>query len=111
MTVDHHVPISAGGDDADDNLVYACARCNLYKGDYAPPVTSASDDHVLHPLNDTLSDHYVESDAGILEPQTPRGQLHVALLRLQPPATGPIPPLTACAGADGNDPRPAAGSY
>ena len=34
LTVDHYVPVSAGGDETDGNLVYACHRCNLYKGDF-----------------------------------------------------------------------------
>lgn len=33
LTVDHFRPVAAGGGDDDDNLVYACFRCNLYKGD------------------------------------------------------------------------------
>jgi 5-methylcytosine-specific restriction endonuclease McrA len=32
-TVDHLVPVSAGGTDAPTNLVAACARCNGRKGD------------------------------------------------------------------------------
>jgi DNA-directed RNA polymerase subunit RPC12/RpoP len=32
LTVDHFCPVSAGGDDSDENLVYACVRCNQYKG-------------------------------------------------------------------------------
>lgn len=34
LTVDHFRPVSAGGDDREENLVYACFRCNLYKGDF-----------------------------------------------------------------------------
>ena len=36
LTVDHYVPAAAGGDDSDANLVYACFRCNLFKGDFCP---------------------------------------------------------------------------
>jgi len=35
LTIDHFVPVSAGGGEAEENLVYACHRCNLYKGDFA----------------------------------------------------------------------------
>jgi hypothetical protein len=85
LTVDHYVPVSAGGDDSDDNLIYACVRCNLYKGDYTPHAISTVGERVLHPLIDTLSDHYMENEIGILEARTPSGEFHVALLRLNRP--------------------------
>jgi hypothetical protein len=28
LTIDHFQPVTAGGDDSDDNLVYACFRDN-----------------------------------------------------------------------------------
>ena len=34
LTVDHFQPTSKGGGDDEENLVYCCFRCNLYKGDY-----------------------------------------------------------------------------
>jgi hypothetical protein len=34
--------VSPGGDDGDDNLVYACFRCNLFKADFHP--TSAGNE-------------------------------------------------------------------
>ena len=39
LTVDHFCPVSAGGDDSDENLVYACVRCNQYKGALRPEAT------------------------------------------------------------------------
>jgi 5-methylcytosine-specific restriction endonuclease McrA len=36
LTLDHYRPLSAGGDDSLDNLVYACVRCNQYKHTYWP---------------------------------------------------------------------------
>jgi len=36
LTVDHYRPLAAGDADELANLVYACFRCNLYKGDYWP---------------------------------------------------------------------------
>lgn len=42
LTVDHFRPLSAGGDDSDDNLVYACIRCNQYKGILLPELTGRS---------------------------------------------------------------------
>ena len=85
LTVDHYVPVSAGGVDTNGNLVYACVRCNLYKSDYTPTADSLPHERVLHPLNDSLSDHYTENEAGILEPRTPNGAFHIALLWLNRP--------------------------
>jgi len=87
LTVDHYQPVTAGGDDSDENLVYACFRCNTYKGDYIP--TPADIQHarrVLHPLRDPLSFHLRENEqTGWLEPLTDTGRFHVLLLRLNRP--------------------------
>ncbi len=37
--VDHIVPFSRGGEPTRENLVCACSRCNLYKGDRTPDET------------------------------------------------------------------------
>ena len=36
LTIDHFHPLSKGGGDQPDNLIYCCVRCNLHKGDYWP---------------------------------------------------------------------------
>ncbi len=36
VTIDHFIPVSAGGPDAIQNLVTACLKCNLEKGSRAP---------------------------------------------------------------------------
>ena len=36
LTIDHYRPRSQDGADTEDNLLYACQRCNLYKADYWP---------------------------------------------------------------------------
>lgn len=36
LTIDHVVPLSAGGDDAPHNMVLACHLCNAFKGSYMP---------------------------------------------------------------------------
>ena len=33
---DHLLPLSQGGEDIPENVVIACAVCNMLKGDYAP---------------------------------------------------------------------------
>jgi hypothetical protein len=88
LTVDHHRPLAANGDDSDDNLVYACNRCNQYKGDFFP-----NDDdlrhgrRVLHPLQDDIAAHIQENQrTRQLEPLTETGHFHIALLQLNRPA-------------------------
>ncbi|MBU0511937.1 MAG: HNH endonuclease [Chloroflexi bacterium] len=87
LSVDHYHPKSAGGGDDDDNLVYACVKCNQFKGGYWPD----SDDithqwRVLHPLLDSLNVHLIEDEqTGYLQALTETGRFHIALLRLNRP--------------------------
>ncbi|MCZ7574897.1 MAG: HNH endonuclease [Ardenticatenaceae bacterium] len=87
LTIDHYQPRAAGGDDDDDNLVYACMKCNQYKGEFWP----TSDDvvqgrRILHPLLDDLPIHLTENkQTGYLEAFTETGRFHIALLRLNRP--------------------------
>jgi hypothetical protein len=83
LTVDHYVPVVAGGDDTPDNLVYACFRCNTFKGDSLPHLGDPRQTRILHPLNDNLTRHLREDVAtGLLEALTPEGESHIAILRL-----------------------------
>ncbi|MCB0047580.1 MAG: HNH endonuclease [Caldilineaceae bacterium] len=87
LTVDHYRPLSAGGGDELDNLVYACVRCNQYKHSYWP---TADDERlgfrVLHPLLDSLSTHYrLVVASGRFDPLSKIGHFHVTLLRLNRP--------------------------
>jgi len=82
LTVDHYKPTCAGGTDEQENLVYACYRCNLYKGDYWSDepdsrVLLPSDDHKLHLVEDPST--------GLVTPSSKRGRIHIALLRLNRP--------------------------
>lgn len=84
LTVDHIVPLSAGGTDKDDNRVYACIRCNQYKGTLRPGTSGPSNRPLLlHPLEDDLSAHLREdSSTGHLIALTARGRFHIDALRL-----------------------------
>ena len=63
LTVDHFCPASAGGDDSDENLVYACVRCNQYKGALRPEATDVTNERrLLHPLRDDLAAHIREDE-------------------------------------------------
>jgi hypothetical protein len=87
LTVDHYLPVSAGGDDADDNLVYACFRCNTFKAAFLPTAEDvAHGRRVLHPLRDDPAAHFrLNTATGRLEPSTETGHFHIALLHLNRP--------------------------
>lgn len=87
LTVDHYCPLSAGGDDSLDNLVYACVRCNQYKYTFWPSDgDKALGLRILHPLQDILVHHYRHNpQTGQLEPLTETGRFHITLLRLNRP--------------------------
>ncbi len=83
-TVDHYRPAVADGDESDDNLVYACFRCNSYKGDFWQ--TPDAELRVLHSLHDNTSLHFrYDETTGRLEPLTKTGRFHITLLRLNRP--------------------------
>ena len=88
LTVDHFIPVSAGGDNDEDNLVYACIRCNQYKAAYFPdPDAQAVGDYLLHPLFDNLASHLkANSLTGTMEALTRTGEFYIALLQLNRPA-------------------------
>jgi hypothetical protein len=84
LTIDHHKPLTAGGGDDPDNLVYACFRCNLYKGALWPGKTEAgAGRRILHPLLDDPAQHYFQDPKSCrLLPITETGRYHIAALRL-----------------------------
>ncbi len=87
LTIDHYRPRSAGGDDDEDNLVYACARCNQYKGDFWPDSDCVARlQRVLHPMLDDLTAHLIEDEqTGHMRELSETGRFHIALLRLNRP--------------------------
>lgn len=88
LTVDHYQPRTAGGGDDENNLVYACIKCNQYKGAFAPDTNDVRHGRrVLHPLQDDLSAHVREDpQTGHLASLTETGRFHLAVLQLNRPA-------------------------
>ncbi len=88
LAIDHFVPHSAGGGEDNDNLVYACFRCNQYKSDFTPSVEDAKlGRRILHPLTDSLPEHYLlNAENGFLVPLSKTGRFHIDLLHLNRPA-------------------------
>ena len=77
LTVDHFQPTSKDGNDAEENLVYCCFRCNIYKGDYW-----AEDSKLFNPRKDNRAEHFWFSESGKLLPLTETGEFTIKLLRL-----------------------------
>ncbi len=88
LTVDHFRPIAFGGDESDENLVYCCFKCNLYKGDFFPSAEDLKCGHeLLHPLRDNPALFFREdTQSGELEPLNETGRFHIQLLQLNRPA-------------------------
>ena len=85
LQIDHYQPISKGGGNDLDNLVYACAHCNRFKGSYWPDADSPDSFHLLHPLEDDLTAHIQLTADGRLIGLTPRGWFHIRWLHLNRP--------------------------
>lgn len=87
LTVDHYHPVSQGGDESEDNLVYACIKCNQFKGDFIPHADDQRNERrVLHPLIDPIGQHVqLEPGKGRLKSPTRTGRFHIELLQLNRP--------------------------
>lgn len=77
MTIDHFQPVSASGTDSEENLIYCCFRCNLYKGDFW-----SNDEQIFNPRINNFEDHFWLSETGKLFGLTAIGELTIKLLRL-----------------------------
>jgi HNH endonuclease len=82
LEVDHFEPVTAGGSDDIENLIYACTACNRFKGDYAPASDAPESLRLLHPLRDDVQAHVAETAQGSLLGITPRGWFHIQRLHL-----------------------------
>ncbi len=83
LTIDHYRPQRHAGADTEDNLLYACQRCNLYKGDYWP-----SDDPepmLWNPRREPRDSNMLALADGSLYPLTATGSFTIQRLRLNRP--------------------------
>jgi hypothetical protein len=85
LEIDHFCPPGHGGTDALDNLVYACTTCNRFKSDYWPTADAPNSLWLLHPGQDDLTAHLLETADGRLVGLTPRGWFHIDRLHLNRP--------------------------
>lgn len=85
LQIDHYRPITKGGKDNLDNLVYACVHCNRFKGNYWPDVSDPDSFYILHPGEDALTAYLRITASGCMEGLTPRGWFHIQRLHLNRP--------------------------
>lgn len=83
LTIDHFQPVSKGGSDQLNNLLYCCMRCNLYKQDYWPQYPD--DLPLWNPRTEPASNHFISLDDGNLYPLTSIGDFTIKLLHLNRP--------------------------
>jgi HNH endonuclease len=80
LTLDHFQPQSKNGKDEEENLIYCCFRCNLYKSDYW--TDNPNQTPLFNPRNDKFEEHFWFSESGKLLALTVIGETTVKLLRL-----------------------------
>lgn len=81
--IDHVIPIKHGGQTVSENLAYACAECNHFKGTDFATVDQASGEIVslFNPRTQQWREHFALEGARIA-PLTAMGRATVELLRL-----------------------------
>lgn len=87
-SVEHMIARQHGGADRDDNLAYACERCNLHKG---PNLAGLDPDtgrltRLFHPRTDHWDDHFAWS-GHVVVGLTPIGRTTVRVLAMNHPVT------------------------
>ena len=85
LEVEHFRPLSKGGTDALENLLYACTICNRYKSDYWAGEDTSENLQLLHPSRDQLERHTLALPDGTLIGLTERGWFHIDWLHLNRP--------------------------
>lgn len=84
LTIDHFQPISKGGGDESNNLIYSCIWCNQRKLDYWP--NHANEPHLWNPRTDDKVQHFLLLENGLLEPLTNTAAFTIRRLQLNRPA-------------------------
>lgn len=81
--VDHIISLKHGGSTEADNLAYACAFCNRYKGSDIASIATESGNLIrfYNPRIDRWSEHFGLKGSRI-EPVTEKGEVTARILRL-----------------------------
>jgi hypothetical protein len=81
LTVDHYQPLAAEGGDDLENLVYACFRCNLHKGDYWHE-TAENARRIFNPRLESINEHFWLSANGTIYSLTETAAFTIRRLQL-----------------------------
>ncbi len=79
LTRDHFKPLTKGGRNSLDNLVYSCERCNRAKGNYWG---DTDESRLLHPKEDDLAAHVSRGSSGEVIALSQRGSVYISVLEL-----------------------------
>lgn len=81
--IDHILPRKHGGSDSADNLAYACAQCNRYKGSDFAAIDPETGEIVslFNPRTELWAEHF-RLDEFVIEAITPTGRATMRLLQL-----------------------------
>jgi hypothetical protein len=85
FTIDHIIPLTAGGTDTLDNLALACFHCNRRKSTRQNAIDPETQEQtaLFNPRRDSWSNHFQWSADGLfILPQTATGRATIALLAL-----------------------------
>jgi hypothetical protein len=87
FTTEHIIARQHGGSDRDDNLAFACARCNLHKGPNIAGLDPETGEltRLFNPRADNWGDHFGWS-GHVLVGRTPIGRTTVRVLAMNEPA-------------------------
>ena len=88
MTVDHIVPLAAGGTNIEENLWLACNRCNGFKGvqTRATDPLTGEPTALFNPRLQSWTDHFAWSDdSTAIIGRTPVGRATIDALKLNNP--------------------------
>lgn len=80
LTIDHFKPQSRNGGDEENNLVYCCFRCNIFKSDFWHDEPNQI--RLFNPRTDKRDEHFWISESGVLFALTETGEFTIELLRL-----------------------------
>ncbi len=83
--VEHILPQSLEGEDADSNRALACRACNVNKSDFTTgkDETTGIETRLFHPRKDSWEEHFqVEEGTGFISGVTPIGRATVARLQM-----------------------------
>ena len=101
--MDHTRPLRHGGRTVAENLAFACAPCNLWKGPNLTAFDPAEDrpEFLFDPRRDVWADHF-ELRGGAVAGLTPTSRATVAFLKMNEPARVRLRARSLV--ADGSDP-------